>query len=625
MPNINYGTGGSSLNAAQGFDAVSALMNGFFGSPQLRFEQQKFGLQQDQAAQNAMQFNARQDLGNIVREGIINKDPKGRVMISREAAGRAAQAGDLPQYGGLIRAMNEPVSQDIDNENKLKMSLLTASPLARDFYFADQTHEDPEQRRRFLDIRNFATSQQAIDDSAALQRKLDYERGLFQTPNMNSGVPQAVLAVMRSGNPQEQINAELAALERFGRSMGSSGGFSPEQKAAGENQRDVLGLTTPVSPAEGNVTQRLSDIKTNASLAEIMAKASTADINTSQGRLARLSAQDNLTARQQIDEETNQKIREEEAKAQFASKYGNISTEAGYKAQMAREAGIPALEQYATEVKPLVVPEGGSAVIPKGSYLERNFKPSADAVAASKQAQETLMSMTKEEIAGLPKDQLVKLKQTIDAGKNTFPTPMQPENISGRFPTKAEAPKAGQLTYDGSIVSSSKLDKVDPRYDIEFDKLLDAYDGVNRALEAVKKNPRAFGAQYGMASGMPYFGNMAKNQLLAEGETKARAAVFDATATKKHEIYGAALTGGEQIDANNFLPASSDSPEEIKEKLKNLQAQLYTVIERRMDTFHPFNGYHFLKSYESGRKMIDPASMTRAQEKNGARIPQRKD
>lgn len=625
MPNINYGTGGNSLNAAQGFDAVSALMNGFFGSPELRFQQQRFGLQQDQANQNAMQFNARQDLGNIVREGIINKDPKGRVTISREAAGKAAQAGDLPQLTGLIRGMNEPVSQDIDNENRLKISLLTASPLARDFYFADQTHEDPEQRKRFLDIRNFATSQQAIDDSAALQRKLDYEKSLFQVPNANAGFAQLIDSIITGPGTPEEKAARFQAQKDFARSAGASGGYSPEQKAAGENQRDVLGLTTPVSPAEGNVTQRLSDIKTNASLAEIMAKSSTPDINTPQGRLARLSAQDNLTARQQIDEETNQKIREEEAKAQFASRYGNVSTEAGYKAQMAREAGIPALEQYATEVKPLVVPEGGSAVIPKGSYLERNFKPSADAVAASKQAQETLMSMTKEEIAGLPKDQLVKLKQTIDAGKNAFPTPMQPENISGRFPTKAEAPKAGQLTYDGSIVSSSKLDKVDPKYDTEFDKLLTAYEGVERALEAVKKNPSAFGAQFGMASGMPYFGNMAKNALLAEGETKARAAVFDATSTKKHEIYGAALTGGEQIDANNFLPASSDGPKEIKEKLKNLQAQLYTVIERRMDTFHPFNGSHFLKSYESGRKMIDPASMTRAQEKNGAKIPQRKD
>ena len=617
MPNINYGIGGNSLNAAQGFDAVSALMNGFFGSPQQMNANRQFGISEghldvDRQKQYFTQGNAIA-LGERFKEGLPKKS-NGFVDAGALPLPEGATAGELSSLASLLGSANR------EAETKL-----TLSPWNYAANVFSETGGDPTKLRLGSEAINYADSLASERQRRELANKNDAEKQMFAVPNINSGQPQLIDAIFTGPGTPEEKAARLQVQKDFARSSGASGGYSPEQKAAGENQRDVLGLTTPVSPAEGSVTQRLSDIKTNASLAEIMAKASTADINTPQGRLAILSAQDNLTARQQIDEETNQKIREEEAKAQFASRYGSVSTEAGYKAQMAREAGIPALEQYATEVKPLILPEGGSAVIPKGSYLERNFKPSADAVAASKQAQETLMSMTKEEIAGLPKDQLVKLKQTIDAGKNAFPTPMQPENISGRFPTKAEAPKAGQLTYDGSIVSSSKLDKVDPKYDIEFDKLLDAYDGVNRALEAVKKNPSAFGSHFGMASGMPYFGNMAKNALLAEGETKARSAVFDATATKKHDIYGAALTGGEQIDANNFLPASSDGPKEVKEKLEGLQAQLYTVIERRMDTFHPFNGSHFLKSYESGRKMIDPASMTRAQEKNGARIPQRKD
>jgi hypothetical protein len=294
---------------------------------------------------------------------------------------------------------------------------------------------------------------------------------------------------------------------------------------------------------------------------------------------------------------------------------------------MAEKAGIPAGEQYATEVKPLVIPEGGSAIIPQGSYLERNFKPSAAQVEAGKQAAETLKMLKPEELAAMPREQLIKLKQAIDAGRSAFPAPMQPSDISGRFPTKAEAPKSGQIIYNGSLnsVNAIKLDKVPETVDSEFNKLLDAYDNVSRAIEATKKYPGAFGNQFSLVSKIPFVGESAKNSITAKGETAARAAVFDATSQKKHEIYGAALTGGEQLDANNFLVSSADSAEKAREKLETLQGNLYKVIERRMDQFHPFNGSHFLKGYESGRKAIDPASMTRAQQNNGANTPPRKD
>ena len=678
MPNTNYGTGGNSLNAAQGLNAVSALMDGFFGSPELRFQQQKFGLQQDQAAQNAMQFNARQDLGSIIRDGIINKDPKGRVMISREAAGRAAQAGDLPQLTGLIRGINEPAVQDIDNENRLKITLLTAPPLARDFYFADQTFDDPEQRKRFLNLRDFATTQQAIDDNAALQRKLNFEKSLFQVPNVNAGFAQLIDAIITGPGTPEEKAARFQAQKDFARSAGPSGGYSPEQKAAGENQRDVLGLTTPVSPVEGNVAQRLSDMAVAAENAKTGFKLGTYDVNSKEGGMGLRMNQAGLTAQQQLDYpydqdirvnaekskldqqgklaeivakaaadqeyfnvstsvgaqqndmrlagmsardrlafETNEKIRLEREKAELGIEYP--TTDTAYRVRAAKRSGISDLEQYATEVKPLVLPEGGSAVIPQGSYLERRFKPSVDKVALAKQAEDTLTSMTKQELDALPRGQLIRLKQAINAGKSAFPEQIKPDSITGRFPTKEEAPKSGELSYNpkNGILLSTKLDKVDAKVDHEFDKLLDAYDNVTRAIEATEKYPKAFGNQFALAAKIPFFGESAKNSITAKGEAAARSIVFDATSEKKHEIYGAALTGGEQLDANNFLPSGADSAEKVREKMQALQGNLYRVIERRMDTFHPYNQSHFLKSYESGRKMIDPASMTRAQQRNG--------
>lgn len=705
MPNFNYGTGGSSINLMDLLPGVEAMTKGFFGSPDQMNKNRQFdlsagglavsegqlGVSQGQLGVSRGRLSLDQTKQNQARANSIaladafsagmQRNSDGFIGVESLPLPEASRSGDLSSMAALLGAANEP--------QRIRLGLPTEQ-YARDSFI--QSQGDPTK---------LALSDAAIDYGQAkginlLDRELSlknrYTKDLYGQPNINSGVPQAVLAIMRSGNPQEQIDSELAALERFGRAAGQSGGFSPEQKAAGEVFRDQLGLTTPVSPAEGNVSQRLSDmavaaenaktgfkfgtydvnskegqramlmgkaglspidqlnfdsnqkinetiaiakgeapVKQQSALAEILAKSSTPDVNTSEGRKAGLMSKMGMSTEDQLNFDSMRRLEEAREKAKLESEFPNISTETGYKAIMAQRAGIPAKEQYATEVKPLIIPEGGTAMIPQGSYLERNFKPSVDKVALAKQAEETLSSMTREEIMALQPEQRARLLQAVDAGRNALPAPMKPDNIGGRFPTKEEAPKAGQLVYDGSLnsVSSTKLEKIEPKVDHEFDKLLDAYENVTRAIEATKKYPGAFGNQFSLASMIPVFGESAKNAITEKGETAARAVVFDATSQKKHEIYGAALTGGEQLDANNFLPSGKDSADKVREKLQALQSNIYNVIERRMDTFHPFNGTHFLKGYESGRKMIDPASMQRAQQKNSASnradIPARKD
>ncbi len=679
-----YGGGGNSLDFNQLLNGVTSLMQGINGSPDLMFRNRQMQISEGNAAQSAAQFGARQSLGNIVTQG-IQRDPKGRVVISPEAAGAAALSGDLPALTGLARGMSEPASQDIDTQARLQLGLLNAPSQNRDLYYYGLNSGQGQGFQDYEAARAYSRSQAAQDATFDDQRKLSYETekakalgGIF---DVNHAPYAAAMRIYNDpSTPQPEKDKQIELLRSF--LSASSGSVDPEAKAKAEVHQQQLMLEqgyTPPANGQPSIQQGLQDIKSRGSIAETIAKgvsdmtypnastptgrtailmdaagmppdqqlaypagqeirvsqfkAITPDINTAEGKKAILMAQLGMPPDKQLSYDSDRRIEEARLKAELDSLYPNISTETGYRAIMAQRSGIPAAEQYATEIKPLVIPEGATTVIPRGSYLERNFRPSADKVAAAKEAEVTLTSMTQDELRALPREQLLRLKQAIDAGKSAYPAPMQPENIGGRFPTKAEAPKSGQIVYDGSLNSATaiKLAPVKPQVDSEFDKLLDAYDGVARAIEAVNKNPKAFGSHFGIASSMPMFGNMAKNALLDEGETAARAAVFDATAKKKHEIYGAALTGGEQIDANNFLPSSSDSPEVVREKLDGLQSQLHTLIERRMDTFHPFAGSHFLKSYESGRKLIDPASMERAKRKNtassknGANIKPRED
>jgi hypothetical protein len=693
MANFNYGTGGSSINLMDLLPGVEAMTKGFFGSPeqmnknrqfdlsagglavnegQLGVSQGQLGVSQgrlslDQAKQNQARANSIA-LGDAFSAG-MQRGSDGFIGVESLPLPEASRSGDLSSMAALLGAANAP--------QRVRLGLPTEQ-FARDLFI--QAEGDPTKLALGDNAIDYAGDKLLGQLRGKLATENVYKREMFGVSNVNAGQAQLIDSIITGPGTPEQKAERLQAQKDFARSAGVSGGYSPEQKAAGEVFRDQLGLTTPVSPVEGSVAQRLSDMAVAAENAKAAFKSGTYDVNSKEGAQGLRMNQAGLNARQQLDYPYDQDIRVNEAKAKLDREtrlseilakadadrnIPNVSTpegarqlnmtEAGYGAEQklqqgvneqirlkreeaklgieypttdtayrvraAERSGISDLEQYATEVKPVVIPEGGSAMIPQGSYLERNFKPSVDKVALAKQAEDTLTSMTKEELAALPREQLIRLKQAINAGKSSLPEPIKPDNITGRFPTKEEAPKSGQLSYnpEKGILLSTKLKEVDSKVDHEFDKLLDAYENVTRAIEATQKYSKAFGNQFSLAAKIPFFGESAKNAITAKGETAARAVVFDATSQKKHEIYGAALTGGEQLDANNFLPSGSDSADKVREKLQALQGNLYRVIERRMDTFHPYNQSHFLKSYESGRKMIDPASMARAQEKNGAR------
>ena len=102
-------------------------------------------------------------------------------------------------------------------------------------------------------------------------------------------------------------------------------------------------------------------------------------------------------------------------------------------------------------------------------------------------------------------------------------------------------------------------------------------DQLDRAISLVEANPGAFSGVQRAAAFVPVGSELASSltqDLLTEEGQKARAAVFDITAKKVHERYGAALTSGEQNAAIQYLPRPGDSAARIKWKLENLRTTI---------------------------------------------------
>ena len=598
------GTGGNSVNFMQGLDAIGSIMAGLNGSPEQMFKQQQLGINQghlnvDQQKQFFTQGNAIA-LGDRFREAPL---PKGRIDLNSLPLPELAQSGQLGDAASLMGAANR------GEELKLQLSPFN---YAANVY--NEAGGDPNKMKLGLGAINFADTLASERQRRELFNKNDAETQMFSRFNVNAGLPQLLVEIEQNPNYTREEKDRFQAVAKSGGSVASAH-LDPELKAKADVHGRQLALET-------GVAQQESDIKQAASVADIIAKAAADEKffnrSTPVGATQYDMREAGFGPKERLAFAANEEIRKKQAERDMlVSSSPSPDTADGALIYSMKKAGATDQQIAAALQKPVIIPEGGSAILPQGSYAQQALNPSMDKVALAKQAEDTLTSMTKEELAKLPREQLIRLKQAINAGKSAAPTPIQPSEIAGRFPTKEEAPKSGQISYNGSIVSSTKLEKVDQKVDHEFDKLLDAYADVSKAIKALDQHPGAFGANYGLLGRIPIVGEMGKNLLLGKGETAARAAVFEATAVKKHEIYGAALTGGEQLDANNFLPSKDDNSKAVKEKLQNFQSQIYSVIERRMDTYHPYNGTHFLKSYENGRKMIDPASMTRAQQKNG--------
>lgn len=99
---------------------------------------------------------------------------------------------------------------------------------------------------------------------------------------------------------------------------------------------------------------------------------------------------------------------------------------------------------------------------------------------------------------------------------------------------------------------------------------------VNGALNAVTSTPGAFTFKRGVAGKLP-FGETLAGRTETPQETQARAYVFNNVSRVINERAGAAQSAQELARLNSFLPADTDGPEQIKNKLNGFITYLNDI------------------------------------------------
>jgi hypothetical protein len=97
---------------------------------------------------------------------------------------------------------------------------------------------------------------------------------------------------------------------------------------------------------------------------------------------------------------------------------------------------------------------------------------------------------------------------------------------------------------------------------------------IKGALDAIEKNPNAFGTARGLAGGVlgETFGARAVGE--TREETQARSFLFNVVSGVIKERAGTAQSAGEQATLNRFLPTTTDDANELTDKLKGFQDYL---------------------------------------------------
>jgi hypothetical protein len=123
-------------------------------------------------------------------------------------------------------------------------------------------------------------------------------------------------------------------------------------------------------------------------------------------------------------------------------------------------------------------------------------------------------------------------------------------------------------TFDKEVSAAGDLSAVASRAD--------------RLVQMVDANPDAFGLRSAAVSALPgaVQGYAAKAVGLTPQQLEARSTVLRQAAQEINELYGAALSMGEQARANTFLPNPSDPPEMLMSKLKAARDWAKTQLGR---------------------------------------------
>jgi hypothetical protein len=135
-------------------------------------------------------------------------------------------------------------------------------------------------------------------------------------------------------------------------------------------------------------------------------------------------------------------------------------------------------------------------------------------------------------------------------------------------------------SFDGSYLDGeTATDPADILPVADFNKQVDLartnIAGVGRAdtlLKSVDDNPSAFESSKvntaRMAAKVPFYGSQLANELFTPKENETRAAVARDAAMIINELYGAALSQGENERAKSFTPSPDDTIEQLLPKLR---------------------------------------------------------
>jgi hypothetical protein len=143
---------------------------------------------------------------------------------------------------------------------------------------------------------------------------------------------------------------------------------------------------------------------------------------------------------------------------------------------------------------------------------------------------------------------------------------VQPDGTPNYTPYQgAMIPKA---TFDKEVTAAGDLSAVARR--------------ASTLVDMVEANPDAFGLRSAAVATMPgaVQGYAAKAVGLTPQQLEARSTVLRQAAQEINELYGAALSMGEQARANTFLPNPSDPPEMLISKLKAARDWAQTQVGR---------------------------------------------
>lgn len=163
------------------------------------------------------------------------------------------------------------------------------------------------------------------------------------------------------------------------------------------------------------------------------------------------------------------------------------------------------------------------------------------------------------------------------AGKTPEGKPVV-SNRTGQHYTIDNGPTGPVYTpYNQTVIPAATYDK-------NVQTAQDALGSVgrfNELIEDVKKNPAAFGFLSQVVSNLPAFAQgRAASLLLPEEAVAAKTNIMRLAAKEINDLYGAALSLGEQARANTFIPNPNDDDKQVIQKLQSAREWAESISKR---------------------------------------------